>query len=69
MNAKAMEPNVTRAQQLRRKAELCRRAASITTQGGLSADRALIELAQRLEQEADGIERALGPKPGAPWAI
>jgi len=51
-------------EQIRRKAELCRRAAGIPTHGGLSDDRALIELAQRLDQEADVIERALKPDGG-----
>jgi hypothetical protein len=44
------------AQQLRQKAELCRRAASVPTHGGTAADRILIELANRLEQEADAAE-------------
>jgi len=41
------------ANELRRKAALLRRAAKMPTQGGKSADRALVILAERLEQQAD----------------
>jgi hypothetical protein len=57
MNATGYRAELTIAEQLRRKAELCRRAAAIPTRGGLSEDRALLDLAQRLEQEADATER------------
>ena len=42
-------PEVT---QLRKKAELCRRLASIPTSGGHLADRALLPLAEKLDREA-----------------
>jgi hypothetical protein len=45
------------ARELRRKAALCRRAASITTEGGARTDRRLIELAEELEHEADALDR------------
>jgi hypothetical protein len=48
---------MTSAQKLRQKAELCRRAADIPTEGGTAADRVLMKLAYRLEQEADAAER------------
>jgi hypothetical protein len=41
------------AKELRRKAELCRRAASVPTTGSTNADRILLELAQHFEREAD----------------
>jgi hypothetical protein len=41
-----------RVQQLRRKAELARRTAAIPTQDGMLTDRSLLELADRLEEEA-----------------
>jgi len=44
---------MTDAQELRLKAALYRRVASIPTQGGRMADRALITLAKRLEREAE----------------
>jgi hypothetical protein len=48
---------MTSAQKLRQKAALCRRAAAIPTEGGTTADRVLMKLAHRLEQEADAAER------------
>ena len=47
---------------LRRKAALCRRAASIQTEGGGRTDRRLIALAEELEREADAIEGENGKK-------
>lgn len=41
-----------RLRELRRKAEQLRRVASVPTQGGAVEDRILIELAERLDQEA-----------------
>ena len=43
---------VARVQELRRKAALCRRAASIPTSGSGNADRILLGLAERLERDA-----------------
>ena len=42
----------TRADELRRKATLCRRAASIPTTGSAGTDRMLIALAEQLECDA-----------------
>ena len=44
-------------QELRRRAAQLRRAASVRTVGGQAADRRLVELALRLEQLAEAIER------------
>jgi hypothetical protein len=41
------------AQELRRRAALCRRAANVPTSGSSNADRILLELAEQLEREAD----------------
>jgi hypothetical protein len=41
------------AKELRRKAALCRRAASVPTTGSTNADRILLELAEQLEHEAE----------------
>jgi hypothetical protein len=41
------------AKELRRKAALCRRAASVPTTGSTNADRILLELAEQLEREAE----------------
>jgi hypothetical protein len=49
---------VQRADQLRRKAKLYRRAASQPTQGGSDADRVLREMAHRLEREAADADKA-----------
>jgi hypothetical protein len=46
------------AQQLRQKAQLCRRAADIPTEG-CNVDSELIWLAQRLEREAATLEKLL----------
>jgi len=43
---------------LRAKAELIRRAATAPTTGGEKTDRLLLEIAARLEREADELERA-----------
>jgi hypothetical protein len=52
------------ANELRRKAALCRRVAAVPTSGSTSADRVLTELAETLEHEAAAIERQLmGNKP------
>jgi hypothetical protein len=51
---------------LRKKAALARRAASVVTEGGRSEDRYLLEFATRLEESADEQERetaAKGQKP------
>jgi hypothetical protein len=48
---------MTDARDLRRKAALCRRAASIQTDGGTRTDRCLIGLAEKLERQADAIDR------------
>jgi hypothetical protein len=50
---------------LRKKAALARRAASVVTEGGRSADRYLLEFATRLEESAEDQEREAlikGPK-------
>jgi hypothetical protein len=44
---------VTRVQQLRETAGHLRRVASIPTNGGALADRNLVDLADRLDKEAD----------------
>lgn len=44
------------ATELRRKAELCRRAASVSTEGGHRADSILMNLAAELEREAQELE-------------
>jgi len=49
---------MTDACDLRKKAALFRRAASIKTDGGALADRHLIELAEELEREAEALEQA-----------
>ena len=46
------------ALELRRKAAMCRRLASIPTNGGSRADRRLITLAELLEHQARQIEEA-----------
>lgn len=56
---------MTRADELRRKAELYRRAASHPTQGGGAADRVLQELAERLEREAVEAEKIDGTGGGS----
>jgi hypothetical protein len=43
---------VARVQELRRKAALCRRVASIPTSGSGNADRILLGLAEQLERDA-----------------
>jgi hypothetical protein len=45
------------AEELRVKARQARRAASIRTESGQAADRQLIALAIRLEEQADDVER------------
>jgi hypothetical protein len=45
------------AAELRHKAELCRQAASVPTEGGHPADSVLLTLADELEREAQGLER------------
>jgi hypothetical protein len=47
---------------LRRKAALARRAASVVTEGGRSADRYLLEFAMRLEESAENQEREASTK-------
>jgi hypothetical protein len=48
---------VDQIQELRRKAALCRRAASIPTSGSGGTDRILLVLAEQLEHEAVELER------------
>ena len=48
---------VAKAAQLRRKAALCRRAASIPTEGSSQTNRLLLDLAERLEREAAALEK------------
>jgi hypothetical protein len=43
---------VAQGRELRRKAALCRRAASVPTSGSGNADRILVALAEQLEQDA-----------------
>jgi hypothetical protein len=50
---------VALVRELRRKAALCRRAASIPTSGSGSADRILLTLAEQLEHDAEFRERGL----------
>jgi hypothetical protein len=58
---------VADVRELRRKAALCRRAASIPTSGSGNADRILVTLAEQLERDAAHRERQLrGDKPGLP---
>jgi hypothetical protein len=45
------------AAKLRRQAEFIRRAAAVPTTGGHRADQLMIEVAEKLEREADAIER------------
>ena len=61
-----------RVQQLRQKAELLRRVASIPTHGDGLIDRDLLVLADQLEEEADVTEGLFGLDRGAlrshlPW--
>jgi hypothetical protein len=56
---------VSRVQQLRQKAELLRRVASIPTDGDGLIDRDLLVLADQLEQEADVTEEYLKHEPEA----
>jgi hypothetical protein len=51
------------ARDLRQKAALCRRAASIKTEGGTRTDRRLIELAEALEREAAMLDATAKKKP------
>jgi hypothetical protein len=47
---------MSKAAQLKQKAALYRRAASIPTEGSHRTDRLLIELAEKLEREAEALE-------------
>jgi hypothetical protein len=52
-----MTPDAERIVQcLRARAAVCRGAAAIPTNGGHGTDALLIEMARRLEREADAIE-------------
>ena len=51
---------MTRTQELRRKAALNRRVASIPTHGDRAVDRILVSLAERLESEAEKEENEQG---------
>lgn len=53
-----MVPLMLDRDDLRKKAAQYRRAAGIRTTGGQAADRRLIELALRLERQADQMDRA-----------
>ena len=57
--------HVIRVQQLRRKAELLRRVASIPTHGDGLIDRDLLVLADQLEEKADVREEYLKHEPEA----
>jgi hypothetical protein len=48
---------MSKAAQLREKAALYRRAASIPTEGSHDTDRLLIKLAEDLEREAEALEK------------
>jgi len=48
----------SQAAELRRKAELCRRAAAVPTQGSASTNRLLLEIAEQLEGEAAALENS-----------
>jgi hypothetical protein len=48
---------VAEVRELRSKAALCRRAASIPTSGSASADRILLGLAEQLERDAALLEQ------------
>jgi hypothetical protein len=50
---------VAQVRELRRKAALCRRAATIPTSGSSNADRILMALAEQLEHDAALCERQL----------
>ena len=50
---------VAQVQELRRKAQLCRRAARIPASGSWNTDRILVVLAERLERDAALQERLL----------
>ena len=50
---------VAQVRELRRKAALCRRAASVPTSGSGNADRILMALAEQLERDAALHERQL----------
>lgn len=50
---------VAQVREFRRKAALCRRAASIPTSGAGNADRILLALAEQLERDATLRERQL----------
>ena len=43
--------------ELRQRAALCRRAAALPSSGDATIDRELVALAQRLEEQADALER------------
>jgi hypothetical protein len=48
---------VIQAKELRKKAALCRRAASIPTSGSGNADRILLAMAEELERDATLLEQ------------
>jgi hypothetical protein len=50
---------IVRAQELRRQAAQCRRAARVPTSGAGDIDRALVALAEQFEREATALERQL----------
>jgi hypothetical protein len=58
---------MTDIRDLRKKASLCRKAASVRTDGAGDTDSVLIDLAERLERQAERLERERGlrrPRPG-----
>ena len=55
------EAAVGDSKKLRQHAELARRAAGVPTEGGRDADRHLMALAERLDQQAEKFERIERP--------
>jgi len=56
---------IVRAAALRARAALCRRAAGTPTVGGHESDRILIDLAESLEREANGLAPRSRPNQGS----
>jgi hypothetical protein len=56
---------VSRTAELRQKADLCRRVASVPTKGGHHEDRILLAVADELEREAEALDggRSAGHRP------
>ena len=49
---------MSRIAELRQRADLCRRVASVPTEGGRREDRVLLIIADRLEREAAELEKS-----------